>query len=99
MTTEIGGTKTRAVDFTLDGKQLYTRKLPLRLALKMQSVDDGEVVPADLIAEFISSCVVYEDGALVWTPDGVLEFDAAFMLELFTEVSGAAVTTEEAAKN
>jgi len=99
MPIEIGGSKARPVDFTLEGKGLFVRKLPLRLALKIQSVDDGDVIPAEIVAEFISACVVYDDGGQVWDVDDVLEFDATSMMGLFTEVSGHAVTTEEAGKN
>jgi len=99
MSIEIGGSKPHAVDFTLEGKALFTRKLPLRLALKMQNVDEGDAIPAELIAEFISSCVVYEDGVQVWSSEDVLEFDASAMMGLFSEVSGQAVTVEEAGKN
>lgn len=96
---ELGGSNLRSIDFMLEGKPLFVRKLPLRLGLKFQSVDDGEAIPADVVAEFISTCVVYEDGGQVWNGEEVLDFDAASMMTLFSEVSGLTVTTEDAEKN
>lgn len=99
MPVELGKTQPRAIDFELDGKPLAIRRLPLRLGLKIQSVEDGDFIPADIIAEFISTCVVYEDGNQVWTPEEVLDFDAQSMMLLFGEVSGLSTTVEEAEKN
>lgn len=99
MAVELGKSKPRPIDFKLDGKALAARRLPLRLALKIQSVGDGDALPADIVAEFISTCVVYKDGSTVWTPEEVLDFDAENMVELFQEVSGFSATVEEAEKN
>lgn len=97
MPVEIGGSKPRSIDFTFHGKALFIKRLPLRVGLQMQRVSDGDFIPADVVAEIISSCVVYEDGSNVWSAEEVLDFDATSMMELFSEVSGLSV--EEAEKN
>lgn len=99
MTFEIKRDKPRAIDFTFDGKKLAVRGLSLYMGLKLQGVSDGDMIPAEIVAEFISSCVVYEDGGNVWSPDEVLDMDATSMMTLFSEVSGISVSAEEAAKN
>ena len=99
MSVELGAGKPRSIDFTFNGKPLAVRRLPLRLGLKLQNVGDGDTISSDIVAEFISTCVVHEDGSSVWNPDDVLDFDAAAMMSLFSEVSGLAVSTEEAEKN
>ena len=98
MTVEIGSVKPRAIDFTYKGKKLAVRKMPLSLGLKLQTLED-DVVPPDLVAEIIAKCVVDEKGNQVWRLDEVLELDLDPMLQLFSEVSGAALTAEEAEKN
>lgn len=98
MTVEIGSNKPRAIDFTFNGNALAVRKLPLSLGLKLQSApEDG--IPAELVAEIISKCVVDGDGNKVWTPDDVLDFDLDPMLQLFSEISESVVRVEEAEKN
>lgn len=99
MSIEIGGSKVRPVDFTFNEKPLFMRKLTLRLALKIQSVDEGDSIPPEIVSEFISTCVVDADGKQVLTPEEVLEFDASAMMELFSEVSNQSITQEDAVKN
>lgn len=96
---EIKSEKPKKIDFTFNGKQLFTRSLSLRIGLKLQGVEDGDLIPADIVSEFISSCVVYEDGKNVWGMDEVLDFDAAAMMKLFAEVSGISTSVEDAEKN
>lgn len=99
MAIEIKPEKPRKIDFTYNKKPLFVRGLSLRVGLKIQGVADGDSIPADIVSEFIASCVVYEDGSKVWDIDEVLDFDAATMMKLFTEVSGLSVSAEEAEKN
>lgn len=99
MPIEVKPVKPRSIDFTFNDKPLFVRGLSLRVGLKIQGVADGDSIPADIVSEFISSCVVYEDGSNVWSTDEVLDFDAATMMQLFTEVSGLSVSAEEAEKN
>ena len=96
---EIKSEKPKKIDFTFNGKQLYTRSLSLRIGLKVQGVSEGDLIPADIVSEFISSCVVYKDGSKVWDMDEVLDFDATAMMKLFKEVSGISTSLEEAEKN
>lgn len=97
MTTEIGFDKPRPIDFTFKGAPLAVRSMPLRLGIKLQSIEQDEGVPADILAEIISACVVDKKGKSIWSVDEVLDFDLEPMLKLFNEVSG--VTVEDAAKN
>lgn len=98
MPVEVGKGKPRVIDFTYRGKPLAVRRLPLSLGLKMQTIT-GDSMPSELVAEVISECVVYKDGKKVWSVDDVLEFDVDPMLKLFSEISGASVSTEDAEKN
>lgn len=99
MTTEIGVSKPRPIDFTKDEKTLAVRNLPLMLGVKMQGLTDGDAISGELIAEIVSTCVVYEDGSQVWTVEEVLENDMAPMLQLFHEVSGTMTSIADAEKN
>lgn len=99
MTTEIGASKPRPIDFTKDEKKLAVRSLPLSLGVKMQGITEDRKISGELIAEIVSTCVVYEDGSQVWTVDEVLQNDMAPMLQLFHKVSGAMATIEDAGKN
>ena len=98
MTVEICAGKPREVDFTFDGKPLFVRQMPLQLGLKLQTVEDGDSVSPEIVAEIISQCVVDAKGKAVWSNDDVLGFDLKPMLEIFSEVSGRS-TIEDAKKN
>ena len=99
MATDITPRKPRSIDFTFEGKPLFVRRLPLRLGLKLQSFGDEDSLPPEIVAEIISECVVNEDGKQVWSEDDVLGFDMEPMLKIFSEVSNAPVSAEEAEKN
>jgi hypothetical protein len=99
MAIEIGKKKPRPIDFTFNGKPLAVRKLPLRLGLKMNAFAGENSLPAELVAEIISHCVVSKDGKSVWNTEEVLDFDLDTMLKLFSEVSGEATGIEDAEKN
>lgn len=99
MTTEISGGRHKDTDFTFEGKPLFIRRLPLRLGLKLQSVSEGETVPAEIIAEIISECIVFEGGGKVWTHEDVLDFDTQPMLEIFSAISESSISGKDAEKN
>jgi hypothetical protein len=100
MSIEIGGKKPRAVDFTFEGKALFVRQLPLRLGLKIQGVAEDDSLPAEIVAEIIAECVVFEDGSKCFDVDRVLDFDTREMMELFGAVSSdAEESTKNAGKN
>ena len=98
MAIEVGKVGPREIDFSYQGKALAVRKLPLRLGLKMQTLEEDSLSP-DIVAEVISECVVYKNGKTVWSIDEVLELDLQPMLKLFSEVSGTSFSAEDAEKN
>lgn len=99
MPTEINGSKPRATDFTLDKTALFIRKMPLRLALQLQGIGEGDVVPPDIVADAIYECVVSAKGDRVFkSPDAVLDADFDVMTKLFAEVS-VLLDEADAAKN
>ena len=87
MPIEIGGRKPRATDFTFDGEPLFVRQMPLRLGIKLQSVNEDGEIPAEIIAEIIAGCVVSGKGEVVFDVDTVLDFDIKEMMELFSVIS------------
>lgn len=97
MTTEIGMAKPRATDFTVNGKAVSVRKLPLSLGLRLQSVE-GEI-PPEIIAEVIAQCVVDGKGKPIFTVETVLNHDLEPMLKLFYEVTSSVAKGEDAEKN
>ena len=102
MAIEIGNSKPTPVDFTVGGKALYARKMPLRLGLKMQGEmsDDKVEMDAEVVAEIILQCVVFKDGKPAFeSAEEVLGWDAGVMLGLFAEVSSISFTVEDAEKN
>lgn len=99
MTVDIVSSKPRSIDFTFDGKPLFVRRLPLQLGLKMQAVKEDESLPAEIIAEIISQCVVGKNGKAVWSVEDVLGLDLEPMLKLFSEISGMSVGIGDAEKN
>lgn len=88
--TELVVDRTQSIPFQHEGKALKARPLPLRLALKMTTPDEsGEVtIAGELMAEIISECVLFEDGAKVFTVDEILDGDSDLMLPLFKAITG-----------
>ena len=96
MTVDLVRAAPKPLDFTVDGEPVFARKLPFRLAMRLQ----GEEITAEQMAEIIQACAVRENGNEVFADlDVILDFDSDQMIQLFQAVSGAMVTSDQAGKN
>lgn len=96
MTVELVRAAPKPLEFSLDGTQLYSRKLPFRLAMQL----GGDEITAEVMADIIVGCVVNDDNKPVFeSAEQVLEHDSDQMIKLFQAVSEGMVSTESARKN
>jgi len=94
MPVELNAAATKELDFTLNGKQVSTKKIPFGLAVQLYSKSDdsgsAEITEREM-ARVLVKCVTYtESGERVWGDediDEILEKDSAVMMALFQEVS------------
>ena len=91
---EFDNRKTRELDLTVHGRPVSTRKMPLRVAMRLYSHanDDGKAeVPVEDMAAIVIACLVYTDTKdRVFSDDDlemVLDADADFMATAFQAIA------------
>jgi len=104
---EFNSRETKELELTVNGRSVSTRKMPLRVAMRLYDAvdEDGKAaIPVEDMAEIIISCLVYtDDKSKVFTKDDiddVLDGDADFMTVAFHEIAAfSSGTLGEAEKN
>lgn len=91
---EFNDRRTREVDLTVNGRSVSTRKMPLRVAMRLYSHvgEDGKAdVPVEDMAAIVMACLVYTDTKeRVFSDDDldlVLDADADFMTAAFQAIA------------
>jgi len=104
MAVELSAKATKPLDFTVNGRQVSTRKIPLGIGLSLFAhAEDGEVtMQAEDMARVIARCLVYtDDKSRVYKDDEIdliLDLDMEGMAALFREISAFSSSTVESAE-
>jgi len=106
MAVELNAKATKPLDFTVNGRPVSARKIPLGIGLSLyaETTEGKGSIRAEVMARLIAQCLVYtDDKSRVYRDDDIdliLEADIDGMTAVFEEISDfSSATPESAEKN